>query len=79
MPDQLVANAVTGRFRELDEALVSLQKGRLLGAQNPLYRRVDLVVSPTNAGRILDLYTEEERELFQRLAGQYTADLAIPA
>jgi hypothetical protein len=72
MPRALLPNQITGRFQELDDALVDLQKGRLLGARNPFYHRVELAFTEENADQILDLYNAEEQELFRKLATAYT-------
>lgn len=76
MPRGLVDNIVTGRFRELDSALNDFQKDEMVGARNPRYRRVELVVSEASAKGLLDLYCPEERELFMKLAERFQPESA---
>jgi hypothetical protein len=73
LPRTFVASPFTGRYRELDEALVQLQCG-FLGAQNPFYPGVHLDISEPRARHILDNYEEPEKEVFAKLAQVYAAE-----
>jgi hypothetical protein len=68
MPRTLISNPITGRYRDFDAALANMQRGSLVTARNPVYRRVDLELSPEEAEGILALYPQEEQELFGELA-----------
>lgn len=75
-----IASPFTGRFRELEDAILQMQRG-FLGAQNPFYPGVHLDITTERAGAILEQFSADERELFHRLARAYkekgTADVAI--
>ena len=53
MPRTLMPTQVTGRYRELDEALLNMQRG-IFSAPNPYYPGVQLKLSEDRAERILD-------------------------
>jgi hypothetical protein len=76
----LIPSPFTGRFRELEDAILQMQRG-LLGAQNPFYPCVNLDVSAERATAILEQYSPREQELFRRLAKAYkekrSADVAV--
>jgi hypothetical protein len=65
-----IPSPFTGRFRELEDALLQMQRG-FLGAQNPFYPGVRLDVSKTRAATILNQFSPTERELFLQLARAY--------
>ncbi|MCY2987114.1 MAG: hypothetical protein NTY19_04500 [Planctomycetota bacterium] len=77
VPSTFIPSPFTGRYRELDDALLRLQRG-LLGAQNPFYPGVNLDISESRAERILATFSPEQRELFVRLANAYLGH-GIPA
>jgi hypothetical protein len=70
VPSTFIPSPFTGRYRELDDALLRLQRG-LLGAQNPFYPGVNLDISESRAERILAAFAPEQRELLLRLAAAY--------
>lgn len=61
---------ITGRYKELDDALLQLQQG-LLGAQNPYYTSVKFGCSEVVAESVLNSYSEAEKQLLARLASTY--------
>jgi hypothetical protein len=67
MPRTFMPTQVTGRYRELDDALLSLQRG-VLSAPNPYYPGIDLKMSRDRAARRLSRFSDEERALFEELA-----------
>lgn len=70
LPDPFVPSPFTGRFRELDNALVRFQHG-LLGAQNPFYPYVNLDISAARAKQILAGFSDTQQQLFLRLANAF--------
>jgi len=70
LPAFFSKSQITGRYKELDDALLLLQNG-LLGAQNPYYPEVKFGCSPVVAKSILERYSSIERELFEELAETY--------
>jgi hypothetical protein len=77
IPFTFVPSPFTGRYRELDDALLRLQRG-FLGARNPFYAGVNLNLSEDRAKRILNGYSPEDQELFSRLAAAFlNEDAAI--
>jgi hypothetical protein len=71
MPDTLIPQVITGRYQDWDDALISLQRGRLLAARNPTYPLVEILFTEDEAEQLLDLYTPEQREVFTAMAAQY--------
>lgn len=71
IPDTFVPSPFTGRYRELDNALVRFQQG-LLGAQNPFYPCVNLDITDTLAKRIMNEYTPKQQQIFTRLASVWS-------
>lgn len=78
MPLALVADPFTGRFNELDDALVRMQQG-LLGAQNPFYPGIWLTLTKERAESILSSYDQTERALLESLAAAFVAEEATDA
>lgn len=76
VPITFVPSPFTGRYRELDEALLQLQRG-LLGAQNPFYPGVNVKLSPERAQRILQEYSTEEQKLFFNLASIFMDEQVV--
>jgi hypothetical protein len=76
LPRTFTPSPFTGRYRELDEALVQLQCG-LLGAQNPFYPGVRLDISEVRAKNILMGYPEEQQQFFHKLAQAFLAGLPV--
>lgn len=70
MPRALVPNPYNARYKEFDQALIKLQKGDL-GAHNPHYPGVSLVMDKRRAEEILGQFDADERELFLELANTY--------
>jgi hypothetical protein len=75
-----IPSPFTDRFRELEDALLQMQRG-FLGAQNPFYPGVHVNITQERASAILDQFPSDQRELFLRLAKAYkeqgTADVAV--
>lgn len=67
MPRTFMPTQVTGRYRELDDALLNMQRG-IFSAPNPYYPGVQLKLSQDRAQRILDDFDPEQRKLLGRLA-----------
>jgi len=67
MPRTLMPTQVTGRYRELDDALLNMQRG-IFSAPNPYYPGVQLKLSKDRAERILDDFDPDQRKLLVRLA-----------
>jgi hypothetical protein len=67
LPRTLVPTQMTGRYRELDDALLNMQRG-YLSAPNPFYPGIRLKLSKSRANQILDSFTPEQREELQSLA-----------
>jgi hypothetical protein len=67
MPRTFMPTQVTGRYRELDDALLNMQRG-IFSAPNPYYPGIQLKLSKDRAERILEDFEPEQRELFARLA-----------
>jgi Mn-containing catalase len=65
-----VPSPFTGRFRELEDAILQMQRG-FLGAQNPFYPGVQVDITAERAVVILEQFSASERELFRRLARAY--------
>lgn len=76
LPAFFSKSQITGRYKELDDALLLLQNG-LLGAQNPYYPEVKFGCSPSTAQSILEIYSLNERELFLELADAYLNTQAV--
>ena len=72
MPRSLMPTQVTGRYRELDEALLNMQRG-IFSAPNPYYPGVQLKLSEDRAERILSDFDPEQRKLLARLADLFAA------
>lgn len=70
VPQAFVPSPFTSRYRELDDALLRLQRG-LLGAKNPFYPGLYLHIKQPVAQEILNEYTPEQRKLFLDLADAY--------
>ncbi|MCI0563166.1 MAG: hypothetical protein MN733_32205 [Nitrososphaera sp.] len=70
-----VPSAFTGRYRELNDALLRLQRG-MLGAQNPFYPGVNLDISKERANCLLEEFSSEERILFSKLADAFLKKIA---
>jgi hypothetical protein len=70
MPQGLVSNPFTGRFDDFDDALVRMQQG-MLGAQNPYYPGIRLVLTDERAERILEAFDDDQREVFSQMAERY--------
>lgn len=70
MPRALVPSPFTGRYREFDDALIKLQRG-LLGAQNPYYPGIQLIVTPDRANAILARLPDDICQLIGELADAY--------
>lgn len=68
MPRTLKPSPFTGRYAAFDEALILLQRARLLRGHNPFFRKVELIMSEERAEALLGSYTEEERAVFKDLA-----------
>jgi hypothetical protein len=68
LPRTLMPTQMTARYRELDDALLSMQRG-YLSAPNPFYPGVRLKLSKARAQKILDGFSPEQREELLRLAG----------
>ena len=71
MPDTLIPQVITGRYQDWDNALISLQRGKLLAARNPTYPLVEILFNEDDARQLLDLYTPEQQEAFVEMATQY--------
>jgi hypothetical protein len=72
MPRTLMPTQVTGRYRELDDALLSMQRG-IFSAPNPYYPGIQLKLSQDRAQRILDDFDPDQRKLLTRLADLFVA------
>jgi hypothetical protein len=59
---------MTARYRELDDALLNMQRG-FLSAPNPFYPGIRLKLSKARAMKILDGFSPEQRDELHRLAG----------
>lgn len=70
LPRTLMPTQVTGRYRELDEALLNMQRG-LLSAPNPFYPGIELQMSPDRAERILESFDASERDALETLAESF--------
>jgi hypothetical protein len=73
---RFIPSPYTGRFPQLDEALVRLQRDGLLRAENPYYVRVKLALSPERADKILKFYSEDDREFLRAAADAYESNQA---
>ena len=71
MPDTLAPQVITGRYQDWDDALISLQRGKLLAARNPTYPLVEILFTEDEAKELLQLYTPAQREVFAEMATQY--------
>src|SRR5947209_4746897 len=67
MPRTLMPTQVTGRYRELDDAFLNLQRG-LMSAPNPFYPGIELKMSRERAERILETFEPEQRKELRELA-----------
>lgn len=72
MPRALVPSPYNARFKEFDHALIRLQKGDL-GANNPHYPGISLVMDKRRAEQILERFSPAERGIFRDLAAEYLA------
>lgn len=72
MPRTLMPTQVTGRYRELDDALLNMQRG-VFSAPNPYYPGIQLKLSQDRAERILDDFDPDQRTLLTRLADLFVA------
>ena len=70
MPRTLMPTQVTGRYRELDDALLNMQRG-IFSAPNPYYPGIQLKLSQDRAERILEDFDPEQRDLLTRLADRF--------
>jgi len=73
MPRTLMPTPMTGRYRELDDMLLSMQRG-YLSAPNPFYAGIRLKLSQPRAAEILDRFSGDQRALLHDLATHYRAD-----
>lgn len=64
---------VTGKYRDLDEALLRLQHG-MLGAQNPFYPSVEINFSESFAESVLAKFETNERKLLDKLAAEFVEE-----
>lgn len=67
MPRTLMPTQVTGRYRELDDALLNMQRG-IFSAPNPYYPGVQLRLSRDRAERILKDFDPDQQRLLVQLA-----------
>jgi hypothetical protein len=72
MPRALVPSPYNARFKEFDQALIRLQKGDL-GANNPYYPGISLVMDKRRANQILERFPPDAQTLFRELAAEYLA------
>jgi hypothetical protein len=75
LPRTLMPTQMTGRYRELDDALLNMQRG-YLSAPNPFYPGIRLKLSRSRAKQILDGFTPEQREELETLARVFRGDSA---
>jgi hypothetical protein len=75
LPRTLRPTQMTGRYRELDDALLNMQRG-YLSAPNPFYPGIRLKLSKSRAKQILDGFTPEQRDELQTLARIFRDDSA---
>jgi hypothetical protein len=68
LPRTLMPTQMTARYRELDDALLNMQRG-FLSAPNPFYPGIRLKLSKARAMKILDGFSPEQRDELHRLAG----------
>jgi hypothetical protein len=73
LPQFLAKSQITGRYKDWDDALISLQTG-LLSAQNPYYLSVKINCSQNLAETILHDYSPEERALLDGLVTTFWCD-----
>lgn len=67
LPRTLMPTQMTGRYRELDDALLNMQRG-YLSAPNPFYPGIRLKLSRSRANEILNGFAPEQRDELQTLA-----------
>ncbi len=73
LPQFLAKSQITGRYKDWDDALISLQTG-LLSAQNPYYLSVKINCSQQLAETLLNEYSESERALLDGLVATFWCD-----
>lgn len=79
IPIELYPSPYDGRYREFDDALLSLQKG-VSGARNPTYPGVQIVMSVQQADAELQQLSPRSRQLISKLASYYIgADVTVDA
>jgi hypothetical protein len=67
MPRTLMPTQMTGRYRELDDALLNMQRGHL-SAPNPFYPGIRIKMSNARAERTLASFAPEQRQILLQLA-----------
>jgi hypothetical protein len=70
IPIELYPSPYDGRYRELDDALLYLQKGAS-GARNPTYPGVQILMSERQAESELGKLSADTKKLIKRLADLY--------
>jgi hypothetical protein len=67
MPRTLMPTPMTGRYRELDDTLLDMQRGHL-SAPNPFYPGIRLKLSQERADKILGRFSEDQRAVLLAMA-----------